>query len=117
MRSLAIGTVGMKRSAAPCGRLQSMSGSKYPWKRDEVMDFWTNKRVLVTGGAGFLGAYVVSKLRACGCTQIVIPRHTEYDLRHHDAIVSLLQEAKPHLIIHLAAVVGGIEANRQHPGK
>jgi GDP-L-fucose synthase len=81
------------------------------------MDFWTNKRVVVTGGAGFLGTHVVEKLWARGCTQIVVPSSTEYDLCDKDAIVSLLNEAKPHLIIHLAAVVGGIGANRQHPGK
>ena len=81
------------------------------------MDFWTNKRVLVTGGAGFLGACVVDKLRARGCSQIVVPRSAEYDLCEKDAIVSLLHATPPHLIIHLAAVVGGIGANRQHPGK
>ena len=81
------------------------------------MDFWTNKRVVVTGGAGFLGAHVVEKLRARGCTQLVVPRSTAYDLCEKDAIVSLLHETKPHLLIHLAAVVGGIGANRQNPGK
>jgi GDP-L-fucose synthase len=81
------------------------------------MDFWTNKRVLVTGGAGFLGACVVAKLRARGCAQIAVPRSAEYDLCDKDAIVSLLHATTPHLIIHLAAVVGGIGANRQHPGK
>ena len=81
------------------------------------MEFWENKRVLVTGGAGFLGSHVVDKLRARGCSQIVVPRSTEYDLCDKDAIATLLHEAKPHLIIHLAAVVGGIGANRQHPGK
>jgi GDP-L-fucose synthase len=81
------------------------------------MEFWVNKRVLVTGGAGFLGSHVVDKLRARGCSQIVVPRSKEYDLCDKDAIVTLLHEAKPHLIIHLAAIVGGIGANRQHPGK
>jgi len=86
-------------------------------QRERTMDFWTNKRVLVTGGAGFLGACVVDKLRARGCSQIVVPRSAEYDLCEKDAIVSLLHATTPHLIIHLAAVVGGIGANRQHPGK
>ena len=81
------------------------------------MEFWRERRVVVTGGAGFLGSYVVEKLRQRGCRQLVVPRSREYDLREKSAIVHLLREARPHLIIHLAAVVGGIGANRKHPGQ
>ena len=81
------------------------------------MSFWQERRVVVTGGAGFLGSYVVEKLRQRGCQRIVVPRSREYDLREKGAIVRLLQDARPHLVIHLAAVVGGIGANRKHPGR
>ena len=81
------------------------------------MDFWRERRVVVTGGAGFLGSYVVEKLRQRGCQQLVVPRSRECDLREKSAIVHLLREVRPHLIIHLAAVVGGIGANRKHPGQ
>ena len=79
--------------------------------------FWENKRVVVTGGAGFLGFYVVEKLREQGCRHIFIPRSRDYDLREKEAIVRLYEDSKPDIVIHLAAVVGGIGANRKHPGK
>jgi GDP-L-fucose synthase len=77
------------------------------------------RRVVVTGGAGFLGSYVVEGLRARGVPedQIFVPRSADYDLRDRDAIGRLLEVAQPDLIIHLAAVVGGIGANRDNPGR
>ena len=81
------------------------------------MSFWSNKHVVVTGGAGFLGSYVVEKLRARGCENIFVPRSKEYDLRDRDAIVQLYKKARPDVVIHLAAVVGGIGANRSNPGR
>lgn len=79
--------------------------------------FWTEKRVVVTGGAGFLGSFVVEQLRAKGCKNIVIPRSTDYDLVQMDAVKQLYSDAKPDLVIHLAARVGGIGANQANPGR
>jgi GDP-L-fucose synthase len=79
--------------------------------------FWSDKRVVVTGGGGFLGSFVVEKLRERACKSIVVPRIEEYDLRDVGAIQRLYTEAKPDIVIHLAAVVGGIGANRLNPGK
>jgi len=78
---------------------------------------WSESRVVVTGGAGFLGSFVVEKLRARGCREIFVPRSTDYDLRDRDAIQRLFAEARPDVVIHLAAIVGGIGANRDNPGR
>ena len=75
------------------------------------------ERVVVTGGAGFLGSYVVEKLKARGCEHIFVPRRAEYDLVQSEAIKRLYDDTQPDLVIHLAAVVGGIGANRENPGK
>src|SRR3990170_6939376 len=80
-------------------------------------EFWESRKVVVTGGAGFLGSCVVERLKAQGCQQIFIPRSSEHDLRHESAIVTLLEKSRPDMIIHLAAVVGGIGANRDNPGR
>lgn len=81
------------------------------------MSFWESKRVVVTGGAGFLGSVVVEKIRERGCKDVFVPRSKDYDLRDRDAIIRLLRSAEPQIIIHLAAIVGGIGANRANPGR
>jgi GDP-L-fucose synthase len=81
------------------------------------MSFWTDKKVIVTGGAGFLGSFVVKKLKDRGCRHVFVPRSADYDLRDRDAILRIYREVRPQLVIHLAAVVGGIGDNRDNPGK
>lgn len=77
----------------------------------------SNKRITVTGGAGFLGNFVVKKLKERGCKDIFVPRSKEYDLVENEACKRLYQDARPDIVIHLAAKVGGIGANRSNPGK
>ena len=79
--------------------------------------FWKAKRVVVTGGAGFLGSRVVAKLKERGCEHIFVPRSRDYDLREKDAIVQMYQDSQPDIVIHLSAAVGGIGANQKYPGK
>jgi GDP-L-fucose synthase len=80
------------------------------------MDF-SQSRILVTGGAGFLGSFVVEELHAHGAKGIVVPRSHDYDLVDRVACRRLLADAKPDLVFHLAARVGGIGANRENPGR
>ena len=81
------------------------------------MKFWQDKKVVVTGGAGFLGRGVVRLLKQRGCHRIFVTRSAQYDLRNLSAIKRMLKKADPDVILHLAAVVGGIGANRENPGK
>ena len=79
--------------------------------------FWRDKRVVVTGGAGFLGSFVVARLRERGAQDVFVPRRAGYDLRDSTVIQRLLADRRPDLVIHLAAHVGGIGANRAHPAE
>ena len=81
------------------------------------MGFWENRRVVVTGGHGFLGSFVVEKLRASGAKEVVVPRSKTHDLRIQTEALRLFTDSKPDIFIHLAAVVGGIGANRENPGR
>jgi len=76
-----------------------------------------NKRICVTGGSGFLGNHVVARLRERGCSQIFVVRKRDYDLVRGEAVERLYREARPDIVIHLAAVVGGIGANRENPAR
>lgn len=84
---------------------------------DSQMNFWENKRVMVTGGKGFLGSFLVEKLKDKGCQNIFIPRVEDYDLVNMDPVMEAYKDGNPDIVIHLAAVVGGIGANRENPGK
>jgi GDP-L-fucose synthase len=79
--------------------------------------FWKSRRVLVTGGAGFLGSYVVERLRNLGCQDIFVPRRSDYDLSSEAAVHRLYADTNPDIVLHLAAEVGGIGANIKNPGR
>ena len=81
------------------------------------MNFWKDKRVMITGGSGFLGSHLVEKIREQGCSAIIIPRSHEWDLRDKGTALTLLEQSRPEIIIHLAATVGGIGANQKYPGR
>jgi GDP-L-fucose synthase len=80
------------------------------------MGFWETRRVVVTGGHGFLGSFVVDKLRAAGAKEVVVSRSEKHDLRIQIEALRLYTDTRPDIVIHLAAVVGGIGANRKNPG-
>lgn len=77
----------------------------------------SKKRVMVAGGGGFLGSFVVKSLRERGCRDIFVPRKKDYDLVDGAAVRKAYEDFKPEVVIHLAAKVGGIGANRENPGK
>lgn len=81
----------------------------------DPFELWSGKRVMVTGGAGFLGAQVVRTLKERGAKYIFVVRSAQYDLRRLEAIQQALEDIQPDVVIHLAARVGGIGANREHP--
>jgi GDP-L-fucose synthase len=82
-----------------------------------VPDFWRGRRVMVTGGGGFLGQSLVRRLETSGADEIFVPRSKDYDLRTAEGIDQALADGSPQLVIHAAAVVGGIGANRENPGR
>ncbi len=82
-----------------------------------MASYFSDKRVCVTGGAGFLGRIVCGRLRELGADRLVVPRSKQFDLTDPGAVARLFDEAAPDVVIHLAAEVGGIGANQQHPGR
>jgi GDP-L-fucose synthase len=82
------------------------------------MTSWlASKKILVTGGAGFLGRYVVRRLRVVGCSEIFVPRSAQYDLTHMEDVVRLFEESRPDVVIHLAAKVAGIGGIQERPAE
>ncbi len=85
------------------------------WQSDP--DFWQKRNICVTGGAGFLGSYVLDKLEKRGAENVFVPTIEEYNLVEPDDVTRMLEDADPDVVIHLAANVGGIGANQAHPAE
>lgn len=81
------------------------------------MDTFAGKRIVVTGGSGFLGKFVVKRLKQLGATDVFVPRRKNCNLCNREETAQLYEDAKPHLLLHLAATVGGIGVNRSNPGR
>ena len=88
-----------------------------PAYHGSMSGFWADRRVLVTGGSGFLGSVVCRKLTERGAAEVIVPRSADYDLTQPDDVAKLYAESDPNLVIHLAARVGGIGANMDHPAE
>jgi GDP-L-fucose synthase len=82
-----------------------------------TQNFWQTKKIIVTGGSGFLGSFVVEKLKARNAADVFVPRSSQYDLRSQDGIAKMLKDFDADMIIHLAALAGGIGANRARPAE
>src|ERR1035437_9734225 len=91
--------------------------SGLPSRIRDMVQGLTSKRILVTGGAGFLGSHIVERLRQIGCSRIAAPRSKAFDRTREDDIETLFREFHPELVVHAAALVGGIGANRVNPGR
>jgi GDP-L-fucose synthase len=93
-----------------------ISPQQIPAHDDPDPEYWGSRRVMVTGGAGFLGSHVVDRLEQMGA-EVFVPRHAEYDLTRPEAVARAFQDGRPEVVLHLAAQVGGIGANRAAPGR
>src|SRR6266849_1304506 len=82
-----------------------------------MTNFFSDKKWVVTGGAGFLGSFVMEKLRSRGATEVLVPRKRDYDLTRREDVERLYADTHPDVLIHLAATVGGIGANQENPGR